>query len=209
MRVEMHQGERPAEPLRQGTQQRQGDAVLSPQREQVLDAGRLLLDALQAGRDVAEGGRKIADVGEVECCGLDPECSGWSPSVSMRLARRIACGPSRAPARLVVPMSSGMPATTYAASRLVRVTERKFDEAAKVGVSVMAQHSLGGAGRGRGSGGVGRGACGQNIRCGDLRHQAPLPTLWVESGPSSHSIATAYKRGVPGSRPSSTRPPDS
>ena len=38
--------------------------------------------------------------------------SGCSPSVSMRLARRIAYGPSRAPARLVVPMSSGTPATT-------------------------------------------------------------------------------------------------
>ena len=51
--------------------------------------------------------------------------SGCSPSVSMRLARRMACGPSRAPARLVVPMSSGTPVTTKSAPGSPRVMPRK------------------------------------------------------------------------------------
>ena len=73
MRVEMHQRERAAEPRRQRAQQRQGDAMLAAQRQQMLDARRLLLDALQAGRDVAERDGEIADVGKVERCRLDPE----------------------------------------------------------------------------------------------------------------------------------------
>ena len=63
--------------------------------------------------------------------------SGCAPSVSIRLARRIAWGPSRAPARLVVPISSGTPATTNSAPGSLRVMPRKPGAVAKVGTSVI------------------------------------------------------------------------
>src|SRR5690349_15151622 len=56
----------------------------------------------------------------------------------MRLACRIAWGPPRAPLRLVVAMSSGMPATHNAASRSWRETPMKVGGMAKVGVPMAA-----------------------------------------------------------------------
>ena len=53
----------------------------------------------------------------------------------MRLACRIATGPKRAPLRLVVPMSNGMPAIWNAASPGDRDRPRKVDGVAKVGVA--------------------------------------------------------------------------
>ena len=50
---------------------------------------------------------------------------GWRPSVSIRAAARMARGPSRAPARLVVPISSGTPATQKAALRSSARAPRK------------------------------------------------------------------------------------
>src|SRR5689334_2536047 len=55
----------------------------------------------------------------------------------MALACRIARGPNLAPARLVVPMSKGIPATQNAAPRSWRVIPRKPGDVAKVGVSAM------------------------------------------------------------------------
>jgi hypothetical protein len=52
------------------------------------------------------------------------QCRGCAPSVSIRLACRIADGPKRAPLLLVVPRSSGMPATQIGAARSLRATPR-------------------------------------------------------------------------------------
>ena len=92
--------------------------------------------SVQARGNIAEREPQIADIREVKVAG-STQNSGCAPSVSMRLARRMACGPSRAPARLVVPISSGTPATTKSASRSLRVTPRKPGGIANVGVSVM------------------------------------------------------------------------
>src|SRR5579875_2031747 len=56
----------------------------------------------------------------------------------MRLAWRIAAGPKRAPGRLEVARSNGMPAMTIAASRSLRSRPRKLGRVAKVGMLVMA-----------------------------------------------------------------------
>ncbi len=61
--------------------------------------------------------------------------SGCAPSVSIRLARRIACGPSRAPARLVVPMSSGTPATINSVAGSLQAIPRNPGAVAKVGTA--------------------------------------------------------------------------
>ncbi len=68
---------------------------------------------------------------------FDPENPGCSPSVSMRLARRMACDPVAAAARLVVPMSSGTPATTTSAPGSLRVMPGNPEVVANVGVSDM------------------------------------------------------------------------
>ena len=61
---------------------------------------------------------------------------GCAPSTSIRLAWRMACGPKRAPLRLVVPISSGMPAIEIAASRSRRPNPRNPGGTAKVGGSL-------------------------------------------------------------------------
>ena len=111
MGVEMHQRDGAAQALRQRAQQRQGDAVFAAQGDQVGDRCGLRLDRRQASLDVAQGDPK-SPMSETGMLAGSTQCSGWSPSVSIRLARRIAAGPSRVPERLVVPMSIGMPAIT-------------------------------------------------------------------------------------------------
>ena len=54
-------------------QQRQRHPVLAPQREQVLDARRLLFDVLQTCGYVAECNLKVPDIGHIQSRGLDPE----------------------------------------------------------------------------------------------------------------------------------------
>src|SRR5262245_58221009 len=65
----------------------------------------------------------------------------------MRLAWRIAAGPKRAPGRLEVPRSNGMPAMQIAASVFVRSRPRKLGLVANVGIDAMASiwgpHHLG------------------------------------------------------------------
>ncbi len=73
MRVEMHQPETAAHTARQRTQQRQGDAVLAAQGNQMAKSRHLLLDQLQARGYVAERKLEIADVGEIHRRWLDPE----------------------------------------------------------------------------------------------------------------------------------------
>ena len=69
--------------------------------------------------------------------------TGCRPSVSMRAAARIARGPSRAPARLVVPISSGTPATQKPALRSWARAPRKECGAAKVmGVVMDVSHDF-------------------------------------------------------------------
>ncbi len=64
------------------------------------------------------------------------QVAGWAPSVSMRLAARMAAGAKRAPGRLVVPMSSGMPAMTSGAALSAFRMPRKLGWVAKVGVLI-------------------------------------------------------------------------
>ncbi len=62
--VEMDERRR-AVPVREGAQQRQGDAVVAAERNQVRDLLRLSLDQRHAGRNVAESGGEIADIGDL------------------------------------------------------------------------------------------------------------------------------------------------
>jgi hypothetical protein len=71
--VEMHQGETVAHAASQGAQQRQRDAMLAAQRQQVAEARCLLLDQVQARGDVAQCELEIANIGEVQLRRLDPE----------------------------------------------------------------------------------------------------------------------------------------
>ena len=92
--VEMHQREAAADPARQRTQQRQGDAVLAAQGNQMAKPRHLLLDQLQAGRYVAEGKPEIADVGDVQRRGFNPEfrmrAIGQHPAGSPDRVRAVA-----------------------------------------------------------------------------------------------------------------------
>ncbi len=65
MGVEMHEAERPAHPLRQRSQQRQGHAVIAAEGHQVVDPGGLTLDAGEALPDVAQRHGEIAEIGEI------------------------------------------------------------------------------------------------------------------------------------------------
>ena len=60
-----------------------------------------------------------------------------------RLAWRMACGPKRAPLRLVVPISSGMPAIEIAASCSRRPSPRIPGGTAKVGAVQPPSNSVG------------------------------------------------------------------
>src|SRR5262249_26625088 len=53
-------------------QQRQGNAVVAAERNQVPDLLRLCLDQGHAGRNVAESGGEIADIGELNRGGVNP-----------------------------------------------------------------------------------------------------------------------------------------
>ena len=72
MRVELHQADRPAEPPCERAQQRQGDAMLAAETDQMTDACRLLFDARQAGLDIAERDRELANVGNIHRGRVDP-----------------------------------------------------------------------------------------------------------------------------------------
>jgi sugar lactone lactonase YvrE len=61
----------------------------------------------------------------------------WVCSTSMRLARRIASGPKRAPLRFVVPISSGAPAMQKRALRSLFPTPRKIGSIEKVAGPVI------------------------------------------------------------------------
>ena len=137
MGIEMHEREAGCRAGRQRAQQRQGDAVLAAQAEQMRQPRGLRLRCAQAEAGMSPRAiAKVADIGERQRRRIDPG-PGWAPSTSMRLARRIAAGPSRAPVRLVVPISSGMPATVKAAARSVRARPRNPAGVAKVGVPVI------------------------------------------------------------------------
>ena len=124
-------------PLRQSAQQRQGDAVLAAQREQMLDARGLLLDQAQAGRDVAEGDCEIADVGEVECRRLDPELRmvaiGQHAAGAADRLRPVTRAGAVGGADIQRDAGDDVVGITIRA----RLTPRKFDETAKVGVPVI------------------------------------------------------------------------
>ena len=62
---------------------------------------------------------------------------GWAPSLSIRLACRMAWGPKRAPLRLVVPMSNGMPAMQIAAAGSSRSSPRNPNGSEKRGASLV------------------------------------------------------------------------
>ncbi len=75
-------------------------------------------------------------ISESSNCAGSIQAVGCAPSTSIRLAWRMACGPKRAPLRLVVPISSGMPAMEIAASRSRRPIPRNEGGTAKVGNSL-------------------------------------------------------------------------
>jgi hypothetical protein len=66
MRVDMHDADRLPDPLHQGAQQGEGHAVLAPEGEQVVQPGRLFLDAGEACLDIAQRDLELAEVGQVE-----------------------------------------------------------------------------------------------------------------------------------------------
>jgi hypothetical protein len=88
----MQQAQLAAEARGDGAQQGQGDAMLAA-------------EAGMSPRAISKSPISATD----KAAGSIQE-RGWAPSTSMRLACRIACGPPRAPLRLVVPISSGTPA---------------------------------------------------------------------------------------------------
>ena len=69
--IEMEERRR-AVPVGQCAQQRQGNAVVAAERNEVLDLVRLSLDQRHAGRNVAESGGEIADVGDFNRGGINP-----------------------------------------------------------------------------------------------------------------------------------------
>src|SRR6202022_1181233 len=69
--VEMNERQRALAP-RQRTQQGERDAVLSPERHEVVDGGGLLLDGLEARRNIAERDTKIADIRQHQFRNIDP-----------------------------------------------------------------------------------------------------------------------------------------
>ena len=71
MRVEVNERDR-AVPLRECAQQRQRDAVIAAERDEMRDTGRLLLDQRQALGDIAERNGEIANIGERQRRRIDP-----------------------------------------------------------------------------------------------------------------------------------------
>ena len=69
--IEMNERERAFSP-RQRAQQGKRDAVLSAERDEVLDGCGLLLDHLQARRNIAERDAKIADIRQHQFRSVDP-----------------------------------------------------------------------------------------------------------------------------------------
>ena len=97
MGVEMNEPER-AMPRPKRPQKGQGDAVIAAKGHEMVVAPRLLFDQLVALRQIAERDLEISDVGD----GQGRRSAQWGPRpppTSMALARRIASGPNRVPAR--------------------------------------------------------------------------------------------------------------
>ena len=72
MRIHVQQPERPADLPRQGAQQRQGDAVLAAECDQVPARGGLAFDQGEAGGEVAERDLELAEIGDVHLPRIDP-----------------------------------------------------------------------------------------------------------------------------------------
>ena len=68
--VEVNERRRAA-PFRQRAQERQRDAVIAAQGDEMLDLTRLLLDQRHAADKVAKRDREVADVGQRQLCCID------------------------------------------------------------------------------------------------------------------------------------------
>ena len=71
VRIEVNKRDRAA-PFRQRAKERQRDAVVAAQRDEMLDLLRPLLDQRHAGDQVSEREREVADVGQWQLCRVDP-----------------------------------------------------------------------------------------------------------------------------------------
>ena len=72
MRIHLQHPDRAAEPPGERPQQRQGDAVLAAERDEMGAGRRLPLDQRQAGGQVAERDLELAQIGDVEVARVDP-----------------------------------------------------------------------------------------------------------------------------------------
>ena len=116
MRVELHQRQRAVD-RRMRLQQRPGDEMVAAERQQegagLQDLGRLALDRARRLLVVAAVEQAVAIVDRRRDVRTGRRWNGYCGSQSkIAEARRIACGPKRAPGRLVTAASNGMPQTT-------------------------------------------------------------------------------------------------
>ena len=132
MGVEVHQCQGTATPVGGSPQQRQRYSVVAAQRDEVFEAAACS-SMSERLFGISPSAMRKSPMSATDCAAGSIHQWGWSPSTSMRLACRIAAGPKRAPLRLVVPISNGIPAMQNEASVPRRSIARKLGGSAKVG----------------------------------------------------------------------------